>query len=81
MWTTNPWKFLNKGPDMSTVNVNSVWSSSENKKFRVLHVIELEGHVWVHYREDQGIKVPATECKEYSCYIESFTERFVPTVE
>jgi len=66
---------------MPTVNVNSVWKSSENKKFRVLHVIELDGHVWVHYREDLGIKVRAAECKEYSCYIESFTERFVLTVD
>jgi len=61
-----------------TVKVGSVWASSEGQKFRVLSVVELEGHTWVHYRQDQGIKVPVIECKEYSCYLESFMARFSP---
>ena len=43
--------------------------------FRVLHTIEMDdGHVWVHYRDnDNG-------GKEYSCYLESFLSRFSETV-
>ena len=42
-----------------------------------LAVVEADdGHTWVHYREDLGIKVPTLQCKEYSCYLESFTQRF-----
>lgn len=58
------------------VKEGSVWEGSEGKKFRVLSVTEVDGHTWVHYREDKGIKVPAIQCKEYSCYIESFELRF-----
>ena len=61
-----------------TVKVGSVWAGSEGRKFRVLSVVELEGHTWVHYREDRGNKVPVIECKEYSCYLESFMARFSP---
>jgi hypothetical protein len=57
------------------VEVGTLWEGVD-KKFRVLSVTEVDGHTWVHYREDRGIKVPAIECKEYSCYIESFTLRF-----
>ena len=35
--------------------------------FTVLHTIELEGNTWVHYRNDK---------QEYSCYLESFLQRF-----
>jgi hypothetical protein len=42
--------------------------------FRVLHIVELDGHTWVHYcNEDDGEK-------KYSCYVESFLERFSETV-
>ena len=63
------------------VKEGSLWGTSDGKKFRVLSVTEVEGHTWVHYREDRGIKVPAIECKEYSCYIESFIQRFSSTPE
>jgi hypothetical protein len=38
--------------------------------FLVLHTIELNGHTWVHYRNDNNGE------REYSCYIDSFLERF-----
>ena len=58
------------------VKQGSRWTSGE-KDFVVLAVVDAEdGHTWVHYREDLGIKVPTLQCKEYSCYIESFTQRF-----
>ena len=41
-----------------------------HEEFLVLHTIELGGRTWIHYREkDNGER-------EYSCYVESFIERF-----
>jgi hypothetical protein len=65
---------------MSMVKPGSRWSSID-KEFVVLSVTEVEGNTWVHYREDLGIKVPALQCKEYSCYQESFVQRFRPLPE
>jgi hypothetical protein len=62
------------------IKVGSLWQSVD-KKFRVIGVTEIEGHMWVHYRVDCGIKVPTSECKEYSCYEESFVIRFRPLPE
>jgi hypothetical protein len=39
--------------------------------FHVLHTIELEGKTWIHY-----IKEDSKDPREYSCYLESFLERF-----
>lgn len=43
--------------------------------FRVLNVIDMDdGHTWVHYcKESDGES-------NYSCYLESFLERFRETV-
>ena len=57
----------------------TIWQSSD-KKFVVLHTIDLEGHTWVHYREHDPKKA-TLECKEYSCYLESFLVRFNPLPE
>lgn len=62
------------------VKAGSVWRTADDKKFRVLSVVEADGHTWVHYRNElPGFN--QEEAKEYSCYIESFTERFGPTPE
>jgi len=62
---------------MKLVRPGTRWWDGTNKRFLVLAVVETDdGHTWVHYREDKGIKTPATDCKEYSCYIESFEQRF-----
>ena len=59
------------------IKVGSRWEGTD-KQFRVLAVVEQEGHIWIHYREDLGIKVPVLE---YSCYQESFLSRFRPLPE
>ena len=41
--------------------------------FVVLHTIELNGHMWIHYRKESSDRV-------YSCYVESFLERFTPVL-
>lgn len=62
------------------VTAGSLWASTD-KFFRVLSVTEIDGNTWVHYREDRGIKVPVIECREHSCYLESFVQRFRPQTE
>jgi len=54
------------------VKVGSKWVGVSDT-FRVIHVIELDGHTWIHY-----IKENASEDtnREYSCYEESFLSRF-----
>ena len=61
------------------VNVGSIWRTTEDRQFMVLSVVEDNGHTWVHYRE-HDMKRPTLECKEYSCYEESFLARFTPMV-
>ena len=55
------------------VKVGSKWIGNGNEKFHVLHVIELEGHTWVHYIKENA---PEDTNREYSCYLESFLLRF-----
>ena len=49
----------------------SKWWGGDKLKFRVLSIVEVEGHTWVHY-----IKENTEEPREYSCYLESFLQRF-----
>lgn len=58
------------------VEAGTLWGSSDGKKFRVISVTEINDHIWVYYREDRGWSVPEPQCREYSCYVESFLERF-----
>jgi hypothetical protein len=51
----------------------TMWQGSD-KKFVVLHTIELEGHTWVHYRSEKAEENGTP--REYSCYQESFLSRF-----
>jgi len=60
------------------VKEGSRWVGSNNDKFHVIHVIELEGHTWVHYIKENA---PDGEIREYSCYQESFLSRFSPVPE
>jgi hypothetical protein len=53
------------------VEAGTRWDAGNGKTFVVLHVVEQDGNVWVHYRSDN-----AKENKEYSCYLESFVQRF-----
>jgi hypothetical protein len=55
--------------------IGSKWSGSDSQQiFHVLHTIELEGHTWVHYIRETTKDI--NETREYSCYLESFLERF-----
>jgi hypothetical protein len=60
---------------MRAIKEGSRWSSI-TKVFIVLHIIERDGHVWIHYRDENG-EPPM----EYSCYQESFLSRFTPLPE
>ena len=62
------------------VKENSIWVDGDGQWFRVLHVVEVDGNTWVHYRnESKGlVKIPV---REYSCFIEAFEARFVERVE
>jgi hypothetical protein len=55
------------------VKVGSKWVGNENNIFRVIHVIELDSHTWIHYIKDNA---PEDLNREYSCYEESFLSRF-----
>jgi hypothetical protein len=51
----------------------SRWKGASDNVFRVIHVVKIDDHTWIHYRRDD------IECdREYSCYIESFVSRFTP---
>lgn len=64
-----------------TVKEGSVWWAGDQKKFRVISIVETEGNTWIHYREEPQRWRPASDLKEYSCYKESFVERFRPLPE
>ena len=56
------------------------WRTSSDKQFVVLHVIEQDGHTWVHYRDEKNLPSESAP-REYSCYVESFLSRFSPQPE
>jgi hypothetical protein len=56
---------------MKIPKLNSKWWGGNSEKFRILSIVEQEGKTWVHYVKENS--VPA---QEYSCYLESFLERF-----
>lgn len=58
---------------MKAVTVGSRWWSGTSAKFIVIDVITIEGYTWVHYRDDTD---KAEQPREYSCYLESFLQRF-----
>jgi hypothetical protein len=62
---------------MKQIKIGSRWWSGSEKKFLVLAVIERDGHTWVHYRDDHTLQ----ENQEYSCYLESFLQRFTELPE
>lgn len=59
---------------MTVVKEGTRWSSSDGNVFHVMSVVECQdGHVWVHYEQD-NIK----ESRTFSCWIDSFVGRFTP---
>lgn len=55
------------------VKAGSKWSGNEENVFRVIQVVELDGHTWIHYIKEN---TPEDSNREYSCYEESFLSRF-----
>lgn len=55
------------------ITKGSVWQSADGRRFQVINEIQLEGNNWIHYRR---IDSDYDEPKEFSCYTESFLERF-----
>ena len=53
------------------IEIGSRWTDANGTQFLVIHYQEINGKMWVHYRINSG-----TESSEFSCYEESFLERF-----
>lgn len=53
------------------VKEGSTWADHNDIQYMVIHVINQDGNQWVHYRNNSK-----TEPTEYSCYVESFLQRF-----
>ena len=50
----------------------AIWASTDQVKFRIIEIVEVDDHTWVYYRNERT-------GQEYSCYKESFEQRFSPT--
>lgn len=51
----------------------SRWSGNDGRVFVVINTTNVDGHDWVYYRSEQPVdNLP----KEFSCYTESFLNRF-----
>jgi hypothetical protein len=61
-----------------TIREGSRWDGGDGKIFRIIQIIQIEGHTWIHYINDN---LPVSENREYSCYLESFLSRFRPLPE
>ncbi len=55
------------------IKQGSKWVGNGDHIFRVIHVIDLEGHTWIHYIKENA---PEDSDREYSCYEDSFLSRF-----
>ena len=55
------------------IKLDSSWHGPDHSECVVISVTECkDGHTWVHYRNTKG--------QEFSCYEESFLERFSENV-
>lgn len=61
-----------KNVGVSTPQGSRWYGNSMHHVFVVIHEVETnDGHTWIHYREQIG-----DPPREYSCYKESFLQRF-----
>lgn len=58
------------------IKEGSIWADSHDNRFRVLHIVEVDGNTWVHYRTEPPKGHSAKGCKEFSCFLEAFKLRF-----
>ena len=47
----------------------SKWAGNDGKIFYVIRTVWVDDHTWIHYKS-------LNNGTEYSCYLESFLERF-----
>jgi hypothetical protein len=57
---------------MNTVTPGSRWQGSGMDFFQVIQTVTIEQQEWVHYRRER-------DGQEFSCWLESFEVRFIPT--
>lgn len=50
----------------------SKWTGGDRKVFTVINTVVIEDNTWIHYRDDR---------REYSCFVESFLQRFIALPE
>ena len=55
------------------IKEGSKWVGNGDSIFRVIDVIKLEDHTWIHYIKENALE---DSNREYSCYEESFLSRF-----
>ena len=55
------------------IEKGSIWAGSDGSKFQVITEAVVDGNDWVHYRR---IDTRPTGPEEFSCFKESFLERF-----
>jgi hypothetical protein len=66
------------GKELDMIKQGSKWDDGNGKVFRVIQIVQIEGHTWIHYIND---RLSENETREYSCYQESFLSRFNPLPE
>lgn len=59
------------------IKSGSKWVSDDHQFFQVIHVTEIENKTWVYYRKFISQE---DEYREYSCYAESFLQRFTQVI-
>jgi len=57
------------------VKEGSIWTGSNHVEFIVLHRVVLDDIAWIHYRQNNK-----DNNSEYSCYEDSFVQRFTEKV-
>ena len=63
------------------IKEGSLWIDTQGNAFRVLHIVEVEGNTWVHYRTEPPKGQSTKDCKEFSCFAEAFEHRFSERAE
>ena len=62
---------------MTPIKEGTIWWGSSGKRFVVINEVTTEdGQVWIYYRDELG-----NPAREYSCYKESFLQRFSKFVQ
>jgi len=58
---------------MKIPEAGSKWSGPEGTVFHVISTVKIDRHTWIYYHKE---KPRTNDPEEYSCYLESFLQRF-----